>query len=884
MIMKQKIRNIRTEGRIQEKKAFWVHCTIMMALVLIVYWQYLTRQKTYIFTDIATDSAGQTYPGLVYQAREISAGNIMNRWNFVSSIGNTAEMILPKLANIEAYFGVGNVGYLMGLCVAAKVFLSGIFFYLYLKKMEVSDTASSIFSLFYAFCAHMIIRGTWRSFPNEVLIFAIWLYSYESWFRDRKSWWKLILASAFLYYNSSGYSVVLYTGIFAVYAIFRAMSDWDKERGRVTPKEVLFLAGIIVCALLVSSMGWMGSITTQLKSDRLSAGAGKLSAYGMSDLFTDLDTLKTAFYRTIGTDILGISDYHGTGNFLEAPAFYCGILTPILLPAAYVQTKDIKKIVYSVGIVGVMLYICVKPVRFVANGLAGHSFKLASLWVIVLMLYIVATGFDTLIENMAKNKAKLILATGIFVVIIAVAGAVDGIDWLKLGITIGFVGLYTAVLFCHGNGKIDVAQMKNIILFIAVAEVLFTSYGCVNNRDTMEENLYEDGTIEAVAFIEGKHDGEEAFYRVEKDYQAMSYCDSLYQGYMGTVGYIGGSGDRKSTGDFYKAVSMAVLGGNNHGMTGFWVSSAVDSVMNVRYALSKTGMKTKFGYEKIGEIEGITVYENQYALPLGYVYDKYLTLGEYLKLPVETRRNLLMEACILEGESTGSSLVKTVPETGMTDMQPYEVVAEMEITENWVRLDLPQSTEDEVNLVVMDVTSSGVKSSMIEYYNQDGDAVTTYLGFADGSDKYFLEFNDPQIDRIQIFDTKQYDIEQIKVYQIPQELYYKKYIESHDILSRNGLKVERMDCNNIWGSINSSKDGMMTFSIPYDMNWHIYIDGEEHELKPVNIAMMGTEITKGIHEVRLVYHKENVFWKYVLAGAVLFVVAAIADFMGNRRA
>lgn len=128
MIVTRKIKNTKIDSQVQEKKAFWIHCAIMMALVLVVYWQYLTGHKTYIFTDIATDSAGQTYPGLVYQAREISAGNIMNRWNFVSSIGNTAEMILPKLANIEAYFGVEYVGYLMGLCVAVKVFFSGSFF------------------------------------------------------------------------------------------------------------------------------------------------------------------------------------------------------------------------------------------------------------------------------------------------------------------------------------------------------------------------------------------------------------------------------------------------------------------------------------------------------------------------------------------------------------------------------------------------------------------------------------------------------------------------------------------------------------------------------------------------------------------------------------
>ena len=195
---KVKIKSIKTQSWMQGKKMFWVHCVLMLVLVLVVYWQYLTGQKTYIFTDVATDSAGQTYPGLVYQAREISAGNIMNRWNFVSSIGNTAEMILPKLANIEAYFGVEHVAYFMGFFMAVKVFFSGIFFYLYLKKMEVSDTTSSIFSLFYAFCAHMIITYTWLSYTTELLTFAIWLYSHESWFHDRKNWWKLIIGTGFL--------------------------------------------------------------------------------------------------------------------------------------------------------------------------------------------------------------------------------------------------------------------------------------------------------------------------------------------------------------------------------------------------------------------------------------------------------------------------------------------------------------------------------------------------------------------------------------------------------------------------------------------------------------------------------------------------------------
>lgn len=859
------------------KQGFLRHCVIMLILVVMVFWQYLIGQKLYIFTDIATDSAGQTYPNLVYLAREISAGNTMNRWNFSSSIGNAADMILPTLSNLEAYFGAENVAYLIGFNTAVKVLLSGIFFYLYLKKLGVANSTSSIFAIFYAFCAQMIIRGSWRSYPNEVLIFSIWLYAFESWFTERKDWWKLLFASVFLYYNSSGYSVILYTGIFIAYLTFRLVEEWKKETIKLQVKKSLTFVGIMICALLFSLTGWIGNISTQLKSERFANGVEKISSFGMSDLFTGFDVLKTAFYRTIGTDILGISKYYGTGNFLEAPAFYCGLLTFIFLPVIFTQVKGSKKVAYSIGLIGVILYIFVKPVRYIANGMSGHSFKLSSLWVMVLMLYIVAKNFDFILQRKGKSKKSFVLTTGIFVSILSIVGAVDGINWIKLWITIGFIALYIIIFFLFDCDKINRFQTNIAVLFIVLAEVFFTSFGCINNRETMNENRYEDGTIQALNFVNEKNENKSVFYRVDKNYQALSYCDALYQGYMGTVGYIGGSGDRRSTGEFYNAVSMAILGGNNHVMTGFWSSTAVNTMMNVKYILSKAGMHTNFGYKKIGEIEGITVYENQYDLPLGYVYDKYITIDEYLKLPIEIRRNILLDSCVLEKENDSLNFSLVIPEISMSDLETFEINFKMEKTENWVKLELPQSTENEVNLVVMDVTSNGIKSSMIEYYNHEGDAITTYLGFIDGKDKYFLEFNDPQIERIQIFDTKQYNIEDIKLYQLPKEIYYKKYIENYNKLKKNGLNIERFDCNNIWGTIDCNIDGMMTFSIPYDINWHVYIDGVEHELKTVNIAMMGTDITKGSHEVHLVYYKQNKWLNFLIPVAIVLFAFLIVN-------
>jgi len=854
-----------------------------MGIVIVVYWQYLTGQKVYVFTDVASDSAGQSYPNLIYLAREISQGNWGNRWNFVSSIGNTAQMILPKLANFEAFLGTDHVAYLMGFNMTIKVFLSGLFFYLYLKKMKISDITSSIFALFYAFCAQMIIRGTWRSYPNEVLTFAIWLYAFEAWFCNEKKWWGLILASAFLYFNSSGYYIVLYTGIFIVYALFRMLADWDLHKLEKKGTKIAVFAGGILCALLLSSMGWLNSITTQLKSDRLSNGTQKMGNYDFSAFLTTADSLKTAFFRTIGTDLLNINEFCGTGNFLEAPAFYCGVLTLLILPVLFVQAKGKRRIAYSIGITGMLLYIFIKPVRFMANGFSSHTFKLASLWVMVLMLYIAASGFDQLLEDREKIQFRWIAAAGVGLTAASGLFRMDGMNDVKLIFTLVFLLVYVGIFYFFKYRRCSAAQIKKVLLVLVVIEVVFTSYDCVNKRGTMDDNVYEDGTMDALAFIDERNGASENFYRIDKQFQAYALCDSLYQNYMGTTAYIGGSGDRKSTGNFYQAVAMPTFGGNNHNMTGFSTSTIINTLMNVGYILSRVNMNPNFGYEKIGEKEGIFVYENQYVLPLGYVYDKYMKLEDYYQLSIEERRTALLTVCVLEEACEDGSVTEVEPLFEEVSLSSYEIHSEMDLTENWLKVDLPECTQEEVNLIALDIESEDTCSSMMEYYNAKGDAVTTYLGVAGGQDTYYLEFNDAQIRQVQIFGTNQYKINAVRLYQLPKEVYYKAYIDACRELQKNGMIVEEMDSNTIAGTIESSKDGMMTFSIPYDKNWHVYIDGAEQALQPVNIAMMGTTVTQGTHEVRLNYHKESNWGWYAAAGAVLFAVGLVMDFCWSKK-
>ena len=62
-------------------------------------------------------------------------------------------------------------------------------------------------------------------------------------------------------------------------------------------------------------------------------------------------------------------------------------------------------------------------------------------------------------------------------------------------------------------------------------------------------------------------------------------------------------------------------------------------------------------------------------------------------------------------------------------------------------------------------------------------------------------------------------------------------------------------------------NGILFFSIPYNPGWHIYLDGKETEVKKVDICYSGIEVSKGSHNVELIFRP--MYFKYTLA---LFIV------------
>jgi membrane protein YfhO len=96
------------------------------------------------------------------------------------------------------------------------------------------------------------------------------------------------------------------------------------------------------------------------------------------------------------------------------------------------------------------------------------------------------------------------------------------------------------------------------------------------------------------------------------------------------------------------------------------------------------------------------------------------------------------------------------------------------------------------------------------------------------------------------------------------------YYDSRKKLSEDTLEIATFNDNYLSGTITVSKDKMMYLSIPYDVGWHLRVDGKEEDKILINGGMTGVLVFKGLHSIEMVYQLP--YWN---AGLIMSVTGII---------
>jgi len=619
-------------------------------------------KKIYLFKDIGSDSINERYP-LYYSLADYIVKEGFPKWSFNQGMG---QNIFPLGLDPTLFFilvlGKNKVYYTIFFAELLKIFFAGLFFYFFLKKINISKYTSVIGSILYSFSGYIILGGQWGLFSTSAVYVALLLYAFEKLYQDDN--WILFPISIFLIASFQPFYLYLICLFLLIYIIFRLLETNEREVSKIFRLFVrLFLLGIIGIAM--SSFFLINGLQLMLQSPR-GSGESSYFSYLLSKPFWALEGTDwgkthylTALMRFFSSDMLGTGNYfQGWRNYLEAPLFYCGLISLVLLPHFLNFADKKKKIIYFAFILVFIVPVIFPFFRYAFWLFTGNYYRIFSLFVALSMLLIALKSMDH-IDSTSNASFKITLATFLFLVFLLYY------PYDNAKIIHHHIRNIVALLILTYSVLIYLLQFKRIknyvkitLLFIIAIELIYFSGITVNKRPVMSHKEttmkvgYNDYTVNAVYFLKQK---DKTFFRINKDYSSglamhKSDNDANAQDFYGTPSYHGFNQI-----NYIKFLKELEIIESTYEVNTRWHRGLVHwpllhSFASIKYALSKEKFPSllKFGYFPVATFGNINIFQNKFTLPLGFSYEKYISLKDFKTLSQDRKILALYKAAVID--------------------------------------------------------------------------------------------------------------------------------------------------------------------------------------------------------------------------------------------
>ena len=270
-----------------------------------------------------------------------------------------------------------------------------------------------------------------------------------------------------------------------------------------------------------------------------------------------------------------------------------------------------------------------------------------------------------------------------------------------------------------------------------------------------------------------------------------------------------------------------------------------DMIFGIKYINSKDELndiiykyKDKFritkynSFKKIYENKYIYIYENPYALSLGYLVDDNNNLYKGYN-EVNSFENINKFVSTISG--IDDKILKPLDKEYLKDgSYKFKV-----------------NTNSDYLYLTVDYDVS-INWSVYETVYINDEYVTTLDSENIGTVKLDNKYKNQEIKfRLDNSNTKKKD--KAYIYYLDDAILNKVY----DKLRTHELKNIKVKNNHVTGNIKADKDSIMFFSIPYDKGWKAYVDGKKVKVDKVANDFVGIKINKGKHNIKLIYYSEG---------------------------
>ena len=527
-----------------------------------------------------------------------------------------------------------------------------------------------------------------------------------------------------------------------------------------------------------------------------------------------------SMFDMIARHLVAVDTHIGLDHW---PNIYCGVGILFLLPL-YVLNKKInykEKIIYFFLLVFFYLGFSLNILNFIWHGLhypnslpARQSF--IYIFIILVMAY---KGLIGLKERSIKQlTASIWIAVG-FIIIAEHIITEDFFHWYSFYLSLLFVCLYGLFAYLFRRKKLP-SDIVCIIIFslIAIESAINTSETSVTTVNRTSYKQYDtaiSSLLEQVEQIEGNN-----FYRVEKFDRRTKNDGAWYKFHSASV--FSSTANANIT-DFYKKLGLE--GSTNaYSMNGSTLFT--DSLFNIKYMLSSKELHNGELQQLQTVEDGVFLYNNPYALSLGFVTDSNLDInwnGTWIN-PIDNQNDFIKQA------------------TGISNT--FESIASL-TTDNHITT----ITVEEDGYIYGYVNNTGSKK-VKKVTASCGDFTETYDNIDRG---YLLNLGYREAgDVITITASSDTDLEAIlnvSAYRLNEE----RYVDAMKELGKYPMVIDSYTDTSINAHFTAPDTALLVTTIPYEDGWTITLDGKKVEPETFENTFISLLVTEGSHTISFTY-------------------------------
>lgn len=421
-------------------------------------------------------------------------------------------MLLPRTMILESML-------IMQLC---KLGTAGLTFCLYAQKSKnIKPLQSLLFSTMYAMMGYAVIQLIDPMWIDGVVFLPLIVLGIEYLIDDgRKINYIIPLAVMFIANFYIGYMIAIFVAVYFVYYLF-----FGTQRKFRYVKEYAKTFGVMVLSTVVVLM--CSAIMLLPVYNALSLGKFEFSGtpdYSFAVQFNPIELVPTL-----------LPNQYYSVNMQGLPEIYCGVLSLVLLPLFYMNSKIKlnKKIGYSLVIFLLLFSMYIKPVDMMWHGGQTPNW-LPYRYSFLLAFVLVSMACDAFANlDGYKLSLKSIVGTfvGIFVVVFMFEAKMESFGYSSDRYKYVAVSPYTTKEYINGESRQELWLGTIVFGLILAAFYLLMVYYYSNAENKKKRNILS-GVIAFVMFFEVSYNAYDSFKKINKEV-AYSNRDTYYNEIQG---------------------------------------------------------------------------------------------------------------------------------------------------------------------------------------------------------------------------------------------------------------------------------------------------------------------------------------------------------------